>query len=605
MIVARSPDAERIDLLAAKANSHVFCVDDNSCLIECSGSIQLGETAQSLKFTSNAANSISEEVQTEKNSAESKSCGLSSNSLKRTIIGDVDFLNNSASDAGETIDEKVKTAQEDVPASTRAIIAEEEYTREELVAGAEKEDTEVKACIKPEAFVQTRKFYTAEMEQEIIGHPDSVAHRLSFSQTRLLNEDKHGSISSFNSIERKSYDLGIDVAGDDVPQERESDSKDDAAEFRKAYEKEPTVQSEAAEMPLEETVMSSYGDILKAIEEEHASSIASEHSFMSMKIEAVLIESQPGNQSAKSSTHSQALAVTQSLAPSIADASNVKVASAQSSILAVSENTTTDLGSEEVSSERNAETKPNQSSPVVVAAPGPAAVATSQSPGRPRFVPQPSKLSHSRPIEEERPPFEIPGPPLNPPFNSELNLAAQEPVDSAKVVSPNDDRDGTSKHRPFGSRLSFAPPETATMQRERILIRVKGKRKMYLTRMGIGLDSFNRGDVFVYQHPEVPANSTAKLFIFFGKDASKLKKAKGVEIALRLKDREWASKATVYEIEDLVSSREALEFWKLVIGPVWDGKVPKVKSAKDGGDDDKFEKELDNKLVLYRFVVIS
>ncbi|KAJ3163885.1 hypothetical protein HK101_000586 [Irineochytrium annulatum] len=93
----------------------------------------------------------------------------------------------------------------------------------------------------------------------------------------------------------------------------------------------------------------------------------------------------------------------------------------------------------------------------------------------------------------------------------------------------------------LGSLASLAltpgmPPRRPT--REGItLFRVKGRRRLYFTPVTVG--DINSGDVFIL---ECPHAVSTRLIVWVGSESGRVKKAKGLEVANRLREREWKSR---------------------------------------------------------------
>ncbi|KAI8812989.1 hypothetical protein BJ742DRAFT_790706 [Cladochytrium replicatum] len=119
-----------------------------------------------------------------------------------------------------------------------------------------------------------------------------------------------------------------------------------------------------------------------------------------------------------------------------------------------------------------------------------------------------------------------------------------------------------------------------------VLLRVKGKRKCYVREVPLVLESLNHTDVFVLGHnnptsapalmPKSVMSSAERIayavdppiFVFFGKDAGRVKCAKGKEIAHKMREREWARKASIMELDGgnrrVLDHRGFMHFWKIL-----------------------------------------
>ncbi|KAI8842537.1 hypothetical protein BC829DRAFT_435453 [Chytridium lagenaria] len=119
---------------------------------------------------------------------------------------------------------------------------------------------------------------------------------------------------------------------------------------------------------------------------------------------------------------------------------------------------------------------------------------------------------------------------------------------------------------------------SSSLTREKALFRIKGKRRMYFSKVPFTPQSINSVDVFILENPapHVPASPMkgklggsiefATLYVWVGSGATKVKKAKALEVANRLKDKELRTKANIIVID---------------------------------GEDADFEKNMDTSLVLY------
>ncbi|KAK2964708.1 putative Gelsolin [Blattamonas nauphoetae] len=121
------------------------------------------------------------------------------------------------------------------------------------------------------------------------------------------------------------------------------------------------------------------------------------------------------------------------------------------------------------------------------------------------------------------------------------------------------------------------------------LYHLKGSRNVRVRRVDLASSNLNHGDCFVLDVAD-------KLFIWNGNESSKKEKAKGIDVANRIRVQEKASSGDVILLEDGKNdeSEDAAEFWEL-LGPKSD-----VKSAEEGGDDTAFEKEAESQIALYK-----
>ena len=116
------------------------------------------------------------------------------------------------------------------------------------------------------------------------------------------------------------------------------------------------------------------------------------------------------------------------------------------------------------------------------------------------------------------------------------------------------------------------------------LICLKGKRRVRVHLVEVSAKSLNHGDVFIL-------DKKTTMFIWNGKKANRMEKAKGAELTLRFKNQERKG-ANVVRIDPGDTDEE---FWKELGGTEND-----VRSAEDGGNDIDYERECDARVKLYR-----
>ncbi|KND00549.1 uncharacterized protein SPPG_04857 [Spizellomyces punctatus DAOM BR117] len=194
-----------------------------------------------------------------------------------------------------------------------------------------------------------------------------------------------------------------------------------------------------------------------------------------------------------------------------------------------------------------------------------------------------------------------------------LTSSAAPPAPKVSVPAPTQTRNLTPTFSP--SLTPARTPTTPTRTRQSStasqtamkrpvqteLYLVKGKRKMYLTRVPIEVETLNHGDVFVLVVPKVDDGEahSATILVWSGKDAGKVKRAKGKEIGMRMKDKEWGTHAVVSVLEDGVDSPDAEMFWKVLTNGARTTPVDNIKAAEEGGDDVEHEKKIERHMYLY------
>ena len=107
---------------------------------------------------------------------------------------------------------------------------------------------------------------------------------------------------------------------------------------------------------------------------------------------------------------------------------------------------------------------------------------------------------------------------------------------------------------------------------------LKGARNVRVTQVPLKADSLNEGDVFIL-------DAGLKLYQWNGPQASRQEKAKGLDVARRIKDEERSGRATFVLLDGTDKAAEE-EFWKAL-----GGKPAKIKTAAEGGDDTGADKD--------------
>lgn len=109
------------------------------------------------------------------------------------------------------------------------------------------------------------------------------------------------------------------------------------------------------------------------------------------------------------------------------------------------------------------------------------------------------------------------------------------------------------------------------------LLHLKGARNVRVTSVPVKADSLNDGDVFIL-------DLGLTIYQWNGSKSSKLEKAKGVDVGTKIKDDERKGRAKLILLDGSDKAAEEA-FWKAL-----GGKPAKIKSAEEGGSDEKHEK---------------
>jgi len=107
------------------------------------------------------------------------------------------------------------------------------------------------------------------------------------------------------------------------------------------------------------------------------------------------------------------------------------------------------------------------------------------------------------------------------------------------------------------------------------LLQVKGRRNIRVLQVELSPSSLNSGDVFIL-------DAGRSIFQWNGKGSSQVEKVKALEVTKQIRDQERGGNATI-SLLDEGSKDDDKEFWK-AFGAA---KPSKIKSADEGGDDDK------------------
>jgi hypothetical protein len=119
------------------------------------------------------------------------------------------------------------------------------------------------------------------------------------------------------------------------------------------------------------------------------------------------------------------------------------------------------------------------------------------------------------------------------------------------------------------------------------LLHVKGRRNIRVQQVAPAPASMNSGDVFIL-------DAGRQIFQWNGKGASNVEKTKALEVTKQIRDQERGGNADIRIIEE--GKDDDKEFWLKLGTP----KPAKIKSADEGGDDDKHSREAAANVALYR-----
>jgi hypothetical protein len=150
-------------------------------------------------------------------------------------------------------------------------------------------------------------------------------------------------------------------------------------------------------------------------------------------------------------------------------------------------------------------------------------------------------------------------------------------------------------------------PQEVKAQRQTILIQIKGDKRIRSRRVEMTLESLNAGDVFVL-------DCGSKIYQWNGKQATRFKKARGLDVASNIRLKERGGNAKIFFLEqeaddDVENSEEMKEFWSY-FGISKGAKLKSfrdvpINSAEKGGDDTQFEQYIDNHTKLYRVSAVE
>eukprot|EP01119_Soliformovum_irregulare_P015974 TRINITY_DN457_c0_g1_i3.p1 TRINITY_DN457_c0_g1~~TRINITY_DN457_c0_g1_i3.p1 ORF type:complete len:1028 (-),score=468.85 TRINITY_DN457_c0_g1_i3:19-3102(-) len=121
---------------------------------------------------------------------------------------------------------------------------------------------------------------------------------------------------------------------------------------------------------------------------------------------------------------------------------------------------------------------------------------------------------------------------------------------------------------------------------ERIFAKIKGRRSVQVRRVERTAKEMNKGDVFMLDCKDV-------IYIWNGPQANRLEKAKGIDVAHRIKNKERGGSAKVIVLTE--GDDDDDEFWDRL-----GGKIP-IADAEEGGDDIQYENDSDAAFRLLKF----
>ncbi|KAJ3227187.1 Villin-1 [Chytriomyces hyalinus] len=136
---------------------------------------------------------------------------------------------------------------------------------------------------------------------------------------------------------------------------------------------------------------------------------------------------------------------------------------------------------------------------------------------------------------------------------------------------------------------------------------VKGKRKFHVLLVQPTLESLSKSDVFILVAPAQKVSRTLKmtghveeikatLFVWCGELSGKVKRSKGKEVAYRMRERDWGTKAEIVEIVENEGSRHQSRFWAAL------NECDHLQFATNNQnnlEDADFEKAIDSSMTLY------
>lgn len=94
-----------------------------------------------------------------------------------------------------------------------------------------------------------------------------------------------------------------------------------------------------------------------------------------------------------------------------------------------------------------------------------------------------------------------------------------------------------------------------------ILIRVRGRLRLKSKRVALNAQSLTNLDSFILVDP-----TQEIIFVYHGANANRMKQAKAIDIASRIKNKEHGGRAKLYVIGESTPSKQTSDdlFWKLL-----------------------------------------
>ncbi|KAI8842859.1 hypothetical protein BJ741DRAFT_592062 [Chytriomyces cf. hyalinus JEL632] len=138
---------------------------------------------------------------------------------------------------------------------------------------------------------------------------------------------------------------------------------------------------------------------------------------------------------------------------------------------------------------------------------------------------------------------------------------------------------------------------------------VKGKRKFHVLLVQPTPESLSKSDVFILVAPARNASSTLKmtghveeikatLFVWCGKLSGMVKRSKGKEVAHRMRERDWGTKAEIIEIVETEASLHQSRFWA-ALNECDPSQFATNQNNNYNMEDADFEKAIDSSMTLY------
>ncbi|KAJ3396695.1 hypothetical protein HDU80_009871 [Chytriomyces hyalinus] len=166
-------------------------------------------------------------------------------------------------------------------------------------------------------------------------------------------------------------------------------------------------------------------------------------------------------------------------------------------------------------------------------------------------------------------------------------------------------KQGSTSSLPFKTLSKPKPTEPSTTS----LAVVKGKRKFHVLLVQPTPESLSNSDVFILVAPARNVSSTLKmtghveeikatLFVWCGKLSGKVKRSKGKEVAYRMRERDWGTKAEIVEIVENEASVHQSRFWA-ALNECDSHQFATNQNNHHNTDDAEFEKAIDSSMTLY------